>query len=319
MYTPINDDFLKSFAVGTLEIHCSHIKLRQNLDHGAKEFNGPGVITLAPDREAFAIRLYSEVHDPLLAFNMFTDDPAGVEPGVILPPEVFYSLEASSIEGHVWTFPRVRIEPHSGAGGTMIIGRCPQLLTKAEPARTHEGEVLHLVSFSDLDIPLNRVIERKATSGDKVLSQSVTRARAEFVHAGVEFEFEKLEEPSSSTELICRSTVPLPVAFAQRVQETLRLMTFSPVSWAVSQQNLRGVVTVVLSATATLPSGILPPPIPAVQAPEDFWRLFTCYLDHVCRHTDPKTVHPSERWPQAALEFAEASGRSGCAGDGGGS
>lgn len=47
-----------------------------------------------------------------------------------------------------------------------------------------------------MSFSLNRLIERKATSGDKVLSQSVTRARAEFLHAGVEFEFEKLEEPT---------------------------------------------------------------------------------------------------------------------------
>jgi hypothetical protein len=173
----------------------------------------------------------------------------------------------------------------------MINGRCMHLHTKAQPARVHDGEVRHLVCFNDLDIPLNRLVERKTTSGDKLLFHSTSVGRAEVLHGGVQFEFEKLEELPGSTELICRSPTPLPAAFDQRVQEALRLVTFSPVTWTVSQQNLRGVATVGLTATAALSPGVLPPPVPADRAADDFWRLLGLYLDYVCQNPNPGSIH----------------------------
>jgi hypothetical protein len=292
MHTPVTPDFVKTFAAGTLEIHCSKVVLRQNGDPSGHSYSGPGLITLAEDRETFSIRIYSDVHDPVESLMRHVDEANWMDPGVILPPQAYYSLEATSMEGHVWTFPHVRITPYVLRTGTMIVAQCPRLFTTAQPARVHEGETWHLVCFSDLDIPLNRVINRKAVSGDKVLSETGTLGRAELVNDGVHFEFEKLEDLPGATELICRSPAPLPIAFGQRVQEALRLVTFSPVAWSVSQQNRGGVVSVVLTATPEIPSGVLPSPIPTERGmAEDFWKLFGLYLDHVCRHPDSDTTH----------------------------
>ncbi|HWM70390.1 MAG TPA: hypothetical protein VNO35_27700 [Steroidobacteraceae bacterium] len=164
------------------------------------------------------------------------------------------------------------------------------LYTTAEPARVTGEDVRHLVFFSDLGISLNKVIQQKITSGDKVLLRGGRLGRAEFIHDGVEFAFEKLQEPPGSTELICRSANPLPAVFDRRVQEALRFMTFSQVSWSVSQRISNGSLTIALAATPSSPSGVLPSPIPEHEG-QDFWRLFCCFLDHVCRHPETETHH----------------------------
>jgi len=97
MDSPIRPEFLNAFAAGSLEIHCSMILLRQNKADGGHEFQGPGVITVARDRDGFNIRLYSDIQDPLLNWTMMAEDFAWPDPGIILPPDSFYSLEATSL------------------------------------------------------------------------------------------------------------------------------------------------------------------------------------------------------------------------------
>ena|ERR1700738_5396725 len=55
MDSPVRPEFLKAFAAGSLEIHCSMIFLRQNTADGGHEFKGPGAITVARDRDGFTL------------------------------------------------------------------------------------------------------------------------------------------------------------------------------------------------------------------------------------------------------------------------
>lgn len=79
---------------------CPHMVLRQNAESPDRVYEGPGSIYQTPEGE-LRLKLYSGGGWDIKELRRMLD-PNTLKPGEIIPKEQYFSLEATTMHGHVW-------------------------------------------------------------------------------------------------------------------------------------------------------------------------------------------------------------------------
>jgi hypothetical protein len=299
MAVPLTEKFISAYVDRSLEIDCSKVTLREGKEHSPQIFEGPGLI--AQDKAgAFQLRMFPRDVSQLIGFQMLFANQ-NVPPGVLLPPEAFYSLEATDWEGHTWTCPRVHPQMSSGRGGAVIRAEVDPLLS----VRTASGASSHwlrLVYPETLKLAWNQSTHDTLMVGDRKLREKVERTRAEFAVGDLSFEIQRYDEVPVRTTVVVRSATPMPAGIEWRVREALRFIMFRGVSWGIAEAATGSHHRIQIVPPQTMRRTLLDPPLQVVDRHEDYWRLFGVYLKHVCKHADPSTFHPLSGQLNAILD-----------------
>lgn len=286
---PLKENFIRAYVGRSLEIDCPKVVLREGKDESPQVFEGPGLIAQDAAGELW-LRMYPQDVSLAVGFRMlFTNDRT--PPGVLLPPEAFYSLEAIDVEGHTWTCPRVRPQMSSGPGGAIIRAEVDPLLS-VRSSTSSSVHWLRLIFPQTLKLAWNRSTQDILKAGDRKLREKIERTRAEFAVNDLSFEIQRDDQDPANATVIVRSPNPLPAGIEWRVREALRFVMFRGVSWGIAEIGTANERRIRIVPPQAIRKNLLDPPLQTVDPPEDYWRLFSAYLKYVCRHDDASTFHP---------------------------
>lgn len=285
----IKDDFIRAYIGRALEIDCPKVTLRQGKDQAPRIFEGSGLIAQDEAGE-LQLRMYPKDMSFDVGFKMLFSDDA-TPPGVILPPEAFYSLEATDWRGHTWSCPRVRPQMSSGPGGAIIGAEIDSLLS-SRSAASSSTHWLRLVFPERLKLAWNRSTQDTLRSGDRTLREKHERTRAEFTVDALSFEIQKDDREPASTTVTVRSPQVMPAGIEWRVQEALRFVMFRGVFWGIAEIATGNEHRIRIVPPIKMRRNMLPPPLETMDPHEDYWRLFGAYFKYACNHTNAEAFHP---------------------------
>lgn len=290
--SPITDTFVAAFANDGLIIDCPRIVLTQQAAASPKRVFGRGMISLL-DAGAFKLRMYTDdsSRDP------FEDlvRQSRIVPGQLFPDDEFYTLEATDLSGTVWNCSDVLVRFDGQNHGVVATAEFSRLGYRVTGLNHDQPSVVSMWFFRELDIPYNRLVTTEVSSGDRFLQKSM--APKFTTHDVGPFTFEVQATTKEKGSVICRlysKTEAFPTGIEARVEEALRFVTFSPVSWCIVDKFSRGVREVTVVPKQELPKRLLNEPVDD-RRPDcvfDYWRLFSAYLGYVMNFEDETRYHP---------------------------
>lgn len=301
MKTGLKESVIDSLKAGGLDLDCNHICLTQDKTDSPRVFCGPGYIRQDGEKN-LVFKIY-----PL------ADEQRGIErlgaPGLIIPPERFYTFTASDTHGNVWTgdwvLPEISI-CHTGERSVAIVyGGIQSLAIKGPPIASGAVNTLKLRFFTDEGIPCHSSTVVETNVADHRRQHSSTMNLVTITSCGCSF---LLTQLSGEVVVEAWSTDPFPLHFESRIAEALQFVLARPIQWRVLQSETRhGTVFQIVSPSRHARSRLEPPiNVNAVSARYWTWILFDRYLQFIARNPDPDW-HPCSVLLSSVCEASAAS------------
>jgi len=294
--SPVTDALVRAFSTENLLIDCPKISVRQLTVKNPQVFDGQGMLTLLAGEE-FQLRMYvnggsiEQRHplDELLRMSRWVS-------GEVIPSEEYFELTATDISGFEWKCSKIQVKLHGSSHGIVITGRLFDVLRHRRTGLTTAlPSLMSMFFFDDLRVPFNQLVSTQSTVGERTLSSRMRQEFARFDAGDWHFEVQKTEPEKGSTILrVYSSTSLLPDGIETRVEESLRYVTLSPVSWCIVDKRVGDTREVAIVPRRVKQSPVFDEPLDhgRQDCAVDFWRLFVAYFQHVVSHPDPHNYHP---------------------------
>lgn len=289
--SPINDEFLKRFSDRSLVLDCPKIQLTQLGTGSPRIITGRGMLSLPIDGP-FKLRMYSDA-GAFDSFETLRALSARVQ-GEIIPKTEFYRLDAIDLSGFSWACEKLLININTNGETAVILGDFPLLTHRVSRAVDAEGaHRLSMYFFDELDVPWNRIVRELSSVGEKTLRDHLAPGIAVFGVAPYEFEVRKQPRAGEPCVLRVSSPMPFPAVMEARIEEALRFVTSSILSWSVVEKRDPDVLEVMIAPKRDASKGLFYEPLHnRPDCAGDYWKLFGAYLDHVKTHPDTTSFHP---------------------------
>jgi hypothetical protein len=290
----INPRFIKAFAEKKLIIDCPHIRLTQNKEKDPEIYEGPGLIARLGTSN-FDLRMYPTSHpNSDSPFDKwFSQQFGSLSPGTIIPNDHYFSLEATDLQGTVWRNSAVSPNLTSGAAGTVLTANL-DVINAATDIEVTASSALKLHFFDELKLPYNRTTQVETTVENRTVSSSFSRDRAEFDIAFMHYIVKKvLPEEGDIVMFVSSHDGDLQSGLENRIQEALRFVTFSDVSWCICERAGGGKLEISVTTSREATTGFLRPPLRArSEFFNNYWSMFSAYLLHVTTNHNVGEYHP---------------------------
>ena len=216
-------------------------------------------------------------------------------PGQIIPDDEFFNLEATDVSGVTWQSKNIYVKLNGHNHGVVATGHFDLLTHRATGLSATLSSVLSMWFFEPLEVPFIKYVKTEVTSGERKLQRSLSPKFSTFEVGAFNFELQSMERENGTTLLRASSTTdPFPVGIESRIQEALRYVTFSPVSWCVVDKQHGGCREVAVMPKRKMTKGVFEEPLDS-NRPDcgvDYWHLFSAYLRHVMSFEDEIRYHP---------------------------
>lgn len=290
--SPISDPFIETFANDTLIIDCPKMTLTQQGAEVPQVISGRGMISLQAST-SFQLRMYTDLAtvSPFAELERISNWVSGE----IIPDDALFNLDATDISGVTWQSKSIYVKLNGHNHGVVATGNFDLLTHRATGLSTTLPSVLSMWFFEALEVPFTRFVKTEVTSGDRKLRTSISPKFAPFDVGPFNFELRSTEREKGTTLLRASSTTdPFPVGMESRIEEALRYVTFSPVSWCIVDKQHGGCREVSVLPKRKMTKGLFEEPLNS-NRPDcgvDYWRLFSAYLHHVMSFEDEIRYHP---------------------------
>lgn len=290
-FSPITAPFVQAFADNTLIIDCPKIMLTQRCAKAPRIISGRGMISLLAS-PSFQLRMYTDIEmvDPLAELVKMSN----WVPGEIIPDDEFFDLEAIDVSGVTWQAKNIFVKLNGHNHGIVATSNFDLLTSKASGLSATSLANLSMWFFETLDVPFTRYARTEVTSGERKLGTSISPKFSFFEVGSFSFEITSTERERGTTILRASSkTAKFPVGIESRIQEALRYVTFSPVSWCIVDKQNDGDREVIITPKQKMTKGLFEEPLCSNQPDcgDDYWRLFSAYLRHVMTFEDEMRYH----------------------------
>ena len=291
------DKIVDAFRLGTFEIDCTSMALRQRKEGGPR-YEGPGYVRQV-EGGALEFKLYVEKKENARLPAILERLTGGASGGLYSDGDL-YDLTAISVDGTCWEAARI-VEPRSNwnmqndtgvlSGGLQSIHAGPMLPPMGSP-------FLRLHFFEEFELPLNSW----SPDPDHPL-QGLARDHAQLQSCGATFEV-RSRVGSGDTVVTVTAEAPFPAAFDLRIQEALQYVTGRSPIWRARVENSMGMTVLELaSPRPQAASTHFDPPIsPAsIDFHHHTWALFDRFLCYVVEKTD--TTSGDRHWNSVAYHL----------------
>ena len=276
------DKTIDAFRLGTFEIDCTSMVLRQRKE-GGRRYEGQGYARQV-EGGALEFKLYVEKKENArlpAVLERWTGGASG-EP---FSDEDLYDLTVTAVDGTRWEAARL-VEPSSNwnmqedagvlNGSLHLIAAGPMLPPMASP-------FLRLHFFEEYKLPLNSW----SPDPDHPL-QGLARDRAELQACGAQFNMRsRLGSGDTVVEVTAES--PFPPAFDLRIQEALQYITGKSAIWRARLESSQGMFALELASPRpkAARTQFIPPISPAsIEFHRHTWALFERFLAYVVENTN---------------------------------
>ena len=291
------DRTIESFRLGTFDLDCTKMALRQRKDGGPR-FAGRGYVRQLED--GFLIfKLYVEKKENA-GLPVIVEMLTGGAAAALFGDDELYDLTATSVDGTKWEAvriadPRPRWDMQEDTG--VLSGRLHFIVAGPvlPPAKPH---LLRLHFFEEYELPLH--LWSPAADG---AVQGMVCDRAEFEACGMPFSV-KSRLGSGDTIVEVTADTEFPPAFDLRIQEAVQYITGKSAIWRARLETYQGMFVLELaSPRPKAPHTQFKPPIS--RGSNEFhhhtWPLFEQFLTYVIANTE--AGGDGRRWNSVAYHL----------------
>jgi len=269
--------------------------VRQQESEKPLEYAGSGLIR--QNQESRLEFILIESSSPSFTENIKRMRGNAGELGKILPPDEYYSLEATDLSGWTWKSDRFRVSRSFGPGGSIALGDI-YVLEHMESSESR-NTIIRLEILCEVKLPFAEATKKTVNAGtDELISWERNMARFK---AG-QFELTITNENSILTVVATSEKASSPDYFETRIVEALQYVASRTLSWGILQKTAAGKsVTYLRSPNEGQLSTNLSLPIDYIHsdlAGKWVWLLFRKYLEHICDYKgkDRFQMHPLSAW-----------------------
>jgi len=291
------DKIVDAFRLGTFEIDCTSMVLRQRKE-GGRRYEGHGYVRQV-EGGALEFKLYVEKKDNA-RLPAILERLTGEASGGLYSDGDLYDLTATSVDGTCWEAARI-VEPRSNwnmQNDTGVLNGSLHLIAAGPILPPMVSPVLRLHFFEEYELPLPRL----SRDTDRPF-QELTRDHAELKACGAKFEV-RSRLGSRDTVVIVTAEAPFPPAFDLRIQEALQYVTGKSAIWRARVENCKGMTLLALASPRPQAARTQfdPPISPAsIDFHHHTWTLFDRFLGYVVENTD--TTGSDRHWNSVAYHL----------------
>lgn len=291
-FSPITDSFLNAFASEKLIIDCPSITLTQQVAKLPKVITGRGMIALQ-NSDSFQLRMYTDLieKNPLAELVR----KSSLEPGVVIPDDQFFKLEAVDISGVTWRADNIYVDLKGHIHGVVATAKFDLLTHLATALPTFASTDLSMWFFDALDVPFTQFVTTKETAGERELRRTISAKYSSIEVDPYKFEIASTDKEKGTTVLrLISKCSKLPAGIESRILEALRYVTFAPLNWCIVEKKHNGICEVTIAPKRKLSKCIFEEPLTCNRPDygKDYWALFSKYFSHVIRFEDELKFHP---------------------------
>jgi len=294
---------IEEFLKGQFALDCPRVELAPCVPSSKKTtLLGSGSISLNKDGY-FDLKVYFP--DSFSIDEVF--ERLNWEAGKVIGDDAYYNLKAYELSGSIWEAERFIPDRNSGPGGSMIVGKIPELCQKEEKHSESHKEWIQFHFIEIIKVPLNTVVKEKETVGETTRKMKSSIRLARFAASSIDFE---VEESEGHTKLSAVSdTVEFKELTINRIFESFCFVTSNSESWSVLViKSKEATETRIRAVNPNALKSRIPPPIgfQRLQTTDSVWRLFDCYLTHVLLNEEDY-FHPISQELYSIIESGKAS------------
>lgn len=301
MKAELKNSVIDALKAGILDLDCSEICLTQDASENPRIFRGPGYIRQDDDGK-IVFKLYppGDNHRGIAALGT---------PGLLIPPERYYTFTASDTKGNDWTgnrvMPKVSVSHLAGRTVAIVHGNIHALTMNGPPITAGAENTLTLRFFTDQDIPCHSSTVIETNAAEHRLQCSSTMNLATITSCGCGF---LLTQQSGEVVVETWWSEPFPKYFETRISEALQFVLGQPLQRRVLESETgEGKMFQITSPLRQAKSRLKPPiNLNAIDARYWTWVLFDRYLRFIIGHTDPEW-HPCSVHLASVCEASAAS------------
>lgn len=269
-----------AIATEGLRIDCKEIVLTQNIKTNPRIWRCAGSLEFQPRSGVSARLLTTDPARPARGPLERIIEITSIRSGEIIPPNLYFSLLATDVDGVEWLNPSVEVNERFHDSHAVLDVRCNWI--KCQSAAVGKPDSTHILYLDDADFPLNEMtsIETVGAFGKSVRSTRNTSAGS---LGDVSVLYVKTLGDAAFYELIAKPKEGwhLREDFDSKLIETVHFITASTMSFAVCESVFAEVAYLELSKATAPPSGIFPRPILSTpHRSADFYRLFHAYMSY---------------------------------------
>lgn len=276
-----DDNFKNAFLSGKLVIDCVEIKLTQHDTDNPRIYSAPGFMEISP-QDGVKIRIICkrEAND---RYNPFAIKFSGVEAGVLLSKKYFYKLEATDVDGNLWTNEEVDIDEHHYPESISIDVICDEIKTAS--LVEYKGAYANFIFREDLDFPKNKKESRKIIK-DIFWSEGSSLVLSTGIISGMKIFYDPRKDDAGEkyANFFARyedGEKPV-VSFEDKLLESIRFCIAKFVNPVIIGLCVDGERKIILKKDSTR-HGFMQKPIPIQYGEsEHFYKLFECYFNYAC-------------------------------------
>ena len=229
----IKADDLRALVASEFELRCGAMRLCPTGASPGDASSGAGYLRQTPTGE-LALVMFIAAQPPPRRILWETNRKSGE----LLAGEDYYCLDAIDFAGRAWTATRVRPHFTQFQGGPEPLWMAEATLRELRGAEnlrgTRAGSSLRLWYRGEIEFPFQTVLRQVETAGERMLSESLSIAAAEFSAVGCEF-FVRHE----SGYLVVQASTQderLAPELERRVHEALEFLLARRLAWAAVER-----------------------------------------------------------------------------------
>jgi len=286
---------LEAYRKGNLELWCPIMTVYKEGSSNLIEYLGSGLIRQNEEQRLEFVLI--EGSSAALFENLKRMLGNTAEIGKLLPPDKYYSLEATDLSGKTWKAERLLVNPYFGRAGIKVMGNI-YLLDHTESSDS-QNTAVELEIFSDIKLPLAEATKKTVSVGK---NEFVSWQRNMATFKVGQCEFTITNKNGIITVVVTSENTSTPKYFETRIIEALQYITARTISWRILQKTGDGKsITCLRSPDDTSPPSQLSLPVDYIHA--DFegkwiWMLFGKYLEHIYNFEAENRfeMHPLSAW-----------------------
>src|SRR5258708_6933316 len=274
---------IEALRAGTFELDCPSITFARNSRSKSPSYSGPGSVSQTSEGNLH-FKLYS---------NTPIDDFLYVElqtlAGTLLSEDRYYTLTLLDAAGREWICDSVPpfFEVVRTSNGAIVIGTIEELKTCVVRNDITERSFCEMRFFGDYIFPRNIPTKTITTIEDKIVEDSFHLNVAKVSTGKYEMQFK--QENGYLLATVKTDSSEMPARLANRVAQALEFVLGQPTDYYIlrSSENGKWSDSIRSVRYQDVRRGV-PRPLQCnfVDPTGNFWKLFSCFLEHINLHSE---------------------------------
>jgi hypothetical protein len=283
-------EFLDAYWSDRLILDCPSMTLSQRGSDKPRILRGSGMLKVSMTGK-LQLRMYS-TWAPEDGIQELINRSQSIR-GQLIPEAELYDLEAADISGTTWTTDKLYIRTSSNGTDVVVTADFDLLAHRQIGTVAPKWERATLHYQETLDVPWTHIVKTETSIGQSTIKEEYSLEHAEFDVGDIKFEVSKARSGPGSI-LTARSTsTPLVAAVEIRIEEALRYVMYTNVSWCLVEKRGPACLEVLISHHIPPEENLFYPIVGSEpNCRSDYWALFGNYFIHVKDNPNDSLLHP---------------------------